>query len=498
MAVVDAEEHARVVAEVERLGAQVTERDRQLVERDQQVAERDQQVAELKAQVEALMKKVEELTEQLRRNSTNSHLPPSSDGPGATSRGVRPPKKRKGTKRKQGGQKGRRGSRRQLLPPERVHEFVNHFPDACERCASELSPETDADAQRYQLVDLRDGALHVTEHRRHTVRCERCGRSTIAAYDHEAIPLSPFGPGLVTGVAMLTGVYHLSRREAQRLLRDFFRLKVSVGAISSMEARASKALISAVEEARRDVEAAPVKHADATSWLLAGITMSLWTLSTALTTFYRIFEDGRRKTIKTMFGNLIGILVSDRASVFGFWEMALRQICWAHLLRAFISFAQRDGPVGAFGRELLDCAALVFEYWHGFKKGLLTREELSAWMRPVQRQFEATLRRAVAADHKRLSGSCADILAHREALWTFVVHEGVEPTNNLAERDLRPLVLWRKRSHGCRSERGLRFAERIMTVAQTLGKRGKHVFEFVREAVTAHLEGRPQPSLLAA
>lgn len=490
MAVVDAEEHARIVAKVGRLEAQLADRDREL-------AERDQQIRELKAQVEALMKKVEELTEELRRNSTNSHLPPSSDGPGATSRGVRPPKKRIGTKRKRGGQKGRRGSHRQLLPPERVHEFVEHFPDACERCASALSPTVDADALRYQLIDLREGALHVTEHRRHAVTCRRCGHATLAAYDREAIPASPFGPGLVAGVAMLTGVYHLSRREAQRLLRDFFRLKVSVGAISSMEARVSKALVPAVEEARRDVEAAPVKHADATSWLLAGITMSLWTLSTALTTFYRIFEDGRRTTIKRMFGKLIGILVSDRASVFGFWEMALRQICWAHLLRAFISFAQRDGPVGGFGRELLDCAALVFEYWHGFKKGLLTREELRTWMRPVQHHFEATLRRAVAADHKKLSGSCADILAHRDALWTFVVHEGVEPTNNLAERDLRPLVLWRKRSHGCRSERGLRFAERIMTVAQTLGKRGKQVFDFIHETVATHLEGRPQPSLLA-
>lgn len=454
------------------------------------LAERDRQIAELKEQVATLLAKLDQ-------NSSNSNRPPSSDGPGAASRGVRPSKKRKGAKRKRGGQKGRRGTHRQLLPPDRVHEFVDHFPEACERCASPLPRKLDADARRYQLVDLGDGALHVTEHRRHGVTCG-CGHTTLAAYDREAMSSSPFGPGLITGVAMLTGVYHLSRREARRLLRDFFRLPVSVGAISKMEERASKALVAAVEEAERDVEEAPVKHADATSWLLAGVTLSLWTLCTELTTLYRIFKDGRRKTIRVMFGKLVGILVSDRASVFGFWKMALRQICWAHLLRRFVSFAQRDGPVGALGRELLDCAALVFEYWHGFKHGLLTREELEVWMRPVQRQFEATLRRAVAANVKELSGSCADILAHREALWTFVIHDGVGPTNNLAERDLRRLVLWRRRSFGSRSERGLRFVERIMTVSQTLGKRGKWVFQFVRETVAAHLEGRPQPSLLAA
>ena len=477
MAFVSAEEHARVVAEVERLKAEL--------------AERDRQIAELKEKVEALIA-------QLGRNSSNSHLPPSSDGPGAAARGVRPSKKQHGGKRKRGGQKGRRGAHRQLLPPERVHAFVDHFPDGCERCASALSRKLDAQALRYQVVDLCDGALHVTEHRRHAVTCERCGHATLAAYDRITIPSSPFGPGLVGAVAVLTGVYHLSRRETQGLLRDLFRFEISVGAISKMEARASTALASAVEEAERDVEAALVKHADATSWLLAGITMSLWTLSTTLTTVYRIFSDGREKTIKVMFGELVGILVSDRASVFGFWAMARRQICWAHLLRSFVSFAQRAGPVGAFGRELLDCAALVFQYWHGFKRGLLTREELAAWMRPVQRHFEATLHRAVLANHTKLSGSCADILAHREALWTFVVHEGVEPTNNLAERDLRPLVLWRKRSFGSRSERGLRFAERVMTVAQTLRKRGKQVFEFVRESVSAQFEGRPRPSLLAA
>ena len=477
MAFVSAEEHAKVVAEVERLKAEL--------------AERDRQTAELKELVEALRA-------ELRKNSSNSHLPPSSDGPGAVGRGVRPGKNRHGGKRKRGGQKGRRGAHRQLLPPERVHAFVDHFPDSCECCASALSQKHDEQALRYQVVDLLDGGLHVTEHRRHAVTCERCGHATLARYDATKIPSSPFGPGLVAAVVVLTGVYHLSRRETQGVLRDLFRLEMSVGAISKIEARASTALASAVQEAKRDVEAALVKHADATSWLLAGITMSLWTLSTTLTTVYRIFNDGREKTIKAMFGEFVGILVSDRASVFGFWAMVRRQICWAHLLRTFVSFAQRAGPVGAFGRELLDCAALVFEYWHGFKRGLLTREELAAWMRPVQHAFEAALHRAVLADHKKLSGSCADILAHREALWTFVVHEGVEPTNNLAERDLRPLVLWRKRSFGSRSERGLRFAERIMTVAQTLRKRGKQVFDFVYETVAAHLEGEPPPSLLAA
>ena len=162
-----------------------------------------------------------------------------------------------------------------------------------------------------------------------------------------------------------------------------------------------------------------------------------------------------------------------------------------------MAFSERDGPAGTIGRELLDCAALVFEYWHRFKDGGLTREELENWMRPVRERFEAVLARAVANDIERVAGSCADILAHAEALWTFVTHEGVEPTNNHAERELRAFVLWRKRSFGSQSERGERFAERLMTVAHTARKQGKDVLDFIVRSVTAHIHGATPPSLIA-
>src|SRR5690606_15326902 len=215
-----------------------------------------------------------------------------------------------------------------------------------------------------------------------------------------------------------------------------------------------------------------------------------------------IFKDGCRATIESMFkddeGRLVGIMTSDRASVFGFWRMGLRQMCWAHLLRKFVSFSERDGPVGTFGRELLDYAALTFDYWRGFCDGKLTREKLEIWMHRIRRGFEATLERAAASGLDHLSGSCADMLAHREALRTFVDVEGVEPTNNLAERDLRELVIWRKRCFGSQSLRGLRFVERVMTVVQTLRKRGRGVLDFLERTVAASFAGTPKPSLLGA
>jgi transposase len=461
------------------------------------VAERDATIAEQAEQLAKLSAQVAELKELLGRNSRNSHLPPSSDGPGAGSRGGSPnPRGKSG--RKRGGQKGHRGSHRVLLPPERVSKVVDLFPEACEGCADPLPEVQDAAACRYQQLEIQDHRPHLTEWRRHEVHCERCDAWTRAPHDPQKIPSMAFGPCLTAVVVLLTGAYHLSRRKTRKLLQELFGISVSLGAISSMERRASKALKPAHEEALREVQYAGVKHSDATTWLRSGQLMSLWVVATVAATVYQIFSDGRSGTIRPMFGPRTGILVSDRATVFNFWSMDLRQVCHAHLLRKFVSFSEHEGTAGDLGRALLECTTLIFEYWHGYKDGLLTRQELQFWMRPVQRTFEQWLERGEKADIKSVSGSCTDILAHRDALWTFVTHEGVEPTNNHGELELRDFVLWRKRSFGTQSERGERFAERVMTVVRTARKQGKAVLDFLVCSIKACIQQTTPPRLLGA
>ena len=453
-------------------------------------------LAERDAQITALTKQVELLTEQLNRNSNNSHLPPSSDGPGSGLRGGKAARNKRKAERKRGGQKGHRGSHRELLSADRVDMIKDLFPEVCLGCARELPRVIDAAACRHQQLDLHDHRPRVTEWRRHEVQCEHCDQWTRAPYDSATIPSSAFGPCLTATVALLTGAYHLSRRKTQKLLSELFGITVSLGTITAMEQRASEALACAHDEALREVQYAEVKHTDATSWTRAGKLMSLWTMASEAATVYRIFADGCRETILPMFGPRLGFLVSDRATVFGFWPMALRQVCHAHLLRKYVAFSERDGPGGALGRELLELSSLMFEYWHGFKQGVLTRHELQFWMRPIARDLERVLQRGVTADIERLSGSCADILAHRDALWTFVQRDGVEPTNNHGELELRDFVLWRKRSFGSQSERGERFAERVMTAVRTARKQGKHVLDFIVSSVLAHVDGTSPPRLL--
>ena len=155
-------------------------------------------------------------------------------------------------------------------------------------------------------------------------------------------------------------------------------------------------------------------------------------------------------------------------------------------------------PSPHLGSQLFPAPDRPITYWHGFKDGFLTCEDLALWLAPVRRHFERSLTSASKSDIRALSGSAKDVLAHKEALWTFVTEDGVEPTNNHAERELRAFVLWRKQSFGSQSERGERYAERIMTVVRTARKQGQEVLEFVVRSIEAHLNGATSPRLIGA
>jgi transposase len=454
------------------------------------------QVGELLGRVVALTQKVAELTERLGQNSRNSHLPPSSDPPGTAGKsgsGQRPK-----SERPRGGQRGHRGSRRELVAADKVDDVVDLYPAECENCWAALPERPDPDAKRYQWIEVPPLRPYIKETQRHEVACPCCGHKTRAAYDEQEIPASPFGPRLMSMVAVLTGIYHVSRRSAAKLLSDLVGVPISLGAVSAVEARVSEAVEPPVAEAWQRVEGASIKHTDGTTWLKAGAVLALWTIASTAATVFKIVADGSRATLAPLYGALRGILVSDRATALAFWAMERRQICWAHLLRKYVSFSERAGPAGELGRQLLDYTGLLFDYWHDYKAGRLDRATFLAWMAPVRAQIEAVLERAVASGIDRLAGSCANILGHRAALWTFIDVDGVEPTNNHAERELRAFVLWRRRSFGTQSERGNLFAERLMTVAHTARKQRKDVLSFLTACCQAQLDGTRAPSLFAA
>jgi len=459
--------------------------------RDDRIAELEAEVAELRQTNEKLLARIAALEARLNQSSANSSQPPSKDSP----KQRRERKRKRKSGRKRGGQPGHKPHQRELVPPEKVTATVDHRPDQCDGCGAVLTEVDDTEPLRHQIIELPEIIPDVTEHRLHACDCPSCGHRTRAKLPPD-VPASMWGPRLQALVGLLTGSYRVSRRGVVSLLSDVLSIRVSLGALSKAEERVSEAIAPAVDEAVDFAQAQPIKHCDATSWSNGGIARTLWTLSTAMVTVFAITVDGSRSAARVLLDRVRGILVSDRATVFLFWAMSRRQICWAHLLRKFLGCAQRGGPGAQLARELQSTTELMFHYWHRVRDGTMSRAEFRRWTFTVRERFEWLLERGAARSAPGFSGVCKNILEHKDALWNFVEHRGLDPTNNQAERDLRPGVQWRKTSYGSQSERGERYAERIMTVTHTLRKQQRPVFEYLYHACLNSQNGRSPPSLL--
>jgi transposase len=138
----------------------------------------------------------------------------------------------------------------------------------------------------------------------------------------------------------------------------------------------------------------------------------------------------------------------------------------------------------------------MFNLWHRVRDGTLSREDFQAAMQPIQTRVGDLLREGAALACDKTRRTCEKILKLEVALWTFVRVEGVEPTNNSAERGLRRAVLWRRRSFGIQSEDGSHFVERVLTAVMTLRQQQRDVLDYLTEACAAAIRGEKAPSLL--
>ncbi|MGA8351795.1 MAG: transposase [Isosphaeraceae bacterium] len=138
----------------------------------------------------------------------------------------------------------------------------------------------------------------------------------------------------------------------------------------------------------------------------------------------------------------------------------------------------------------------LFADWWAFRGGELDRAGLQARLNPIARELQGILEQGRSCADSKAATFCVNLLAVYPALWLFAAVEGVEPTNNHAERILRLGVLWRKNAFGCHSAAGCRFVERILTVVQTLRLQKRPVLEYLHRAIVAHRAGLPAPQLL--
>jgi hypothetical protein len=173
------------------------------------------------------------------------------------------------------------------------------------------------------------------------------------------------------------------------------------------------------------------------------------------------------------------------------------QWCWAHLKRDIQKLIDSsDGKVKRLGHDLMRQERLLFEHWRRYQAGAITWRGFQRLAGPIRSEFNSLLLRGSFSGHEKLIGFCDEILPRREHLWTFLEVEGIEPTNNTAERTLRPAVIYRKLSFGTQSARGSRYLERILTISETCRLQNRNAYQFLIEAMKAKFSNSNVPSLL--
>lgn len=447
--------------------------------------ERDARIATLEAKVAQLEAVVHDLTK-----------PPLPPRPAPTL--PKGPAKQP-TGKKPGGQPGHPPHLKTLAPPERVNEFVPFIPTVCAHCQTALPQEAgpnDPPPVRHQVAELPKLAAKITEYQGHARTCPCCGKVTQATIPEE-IRAHSVGPNLTGVLSYFAGCHGVSKRGVEEISEAVFDANVALGTVANLEQEVSEALAPAYEEAKEAVQEAEVKHLDETGWKEAGKKRWLWVAATTTVVVFLIHTLRNVVALRKLLGEkLDGILCSDRWAAYDHWPTVRRQLCWAHLKRNWEKMRERGGQAKKIAEACLSVHKRVFELWHLFRGGGCSRLDLGNDMAPLTLELLQVLQTGKRCRDRKTRRFCARLEDLFLAMWTFVVVEGVEPTNNHAERVQRRAVLWRRRSFGCHSADGCRFVERILTVVQTLRLQKRSVVQFLQQAIEAHRSGQKSPKLL--
>jgi transposase len=462
------------VAELEK---KLGEKERQLGEKDKKLEEKEEQIADLERQL-ALRK----------QNSTNSSKPPSSDGLAGV-----PRQRGRGKKslRKAGGQPGHRGAHRPLVPAERVDEIRHILPEQCQRCGKALPQEltqaqTVGDPQRHQVTELPAMRAQVSEYQMHGVACE-CGAITHAVLPPEL--KGNFGPELTALVAYLTVVCRMPRRVVEGLLEQVLGVEMSLGSTQKCWEEASLAVALACQEVEKQLKDEPVLNVDETGWRTNGDKRYLWAFVALQFVVYTVAVTRGSAVLVRLLGAVFrGVLCSDRFSAYLKYHSGPAQFCWAHLKRNLLGIMDltKNSAVERFCRDALAAHARLFRLWHKFRGGQIDRQQLLLRSLPIQKKIFTLAEQHLNSRHREVENLARALWEHNERLFTFLEHEGVEPTNNSAERALRTGVQWRKICFGNRSATGELATARLLTVAGTCKLQKLNVLAYLAVAIAAH------------
>ena len=174
------------------------------------------------------------------------------------------------------------------------------------------------------------------------------------------------------------------------------------------------------------------------------------------------------------------------------------QFCWAHFKRNLLGILEytKNSATERFCRDALAQQARLFRLWHKFRGGQMDRRELVLRSIPIQQRLVTLAERHLDSPQREVANLASALFEHNERFFTFLEHEGVEPTNNSVERALRTAVQWRKICFGTRSVAGELATARLLTVAETCDLQKVNILAYLAAAITCHRNRQQAPSLL--
>ena len=386
------------------------------------------------------------LKERLKLDSRNSSKPPSSDGPGGGNRA-----QRRASARKRGAQKGHPGAFRELLPESQVDAVHECAPAPVCECGGAVAAR--GKPLRHQVFDVPPVVRpEVQEYRLYSGVCTVCGREHRAALP-AGVPSGQIGPRALALVGVLGTRYHLTQFKIRDLLAQLMGVDFSVGAISQAHGKVAAALKEPVAQAKATLSQAPVVYMDETRYPREGTANWVWGAIQPKLVVFAVLPSRARYVIHDRIG-------------------------------------QRQGMPGRVGRRLLGLGYVMFR-WRA--RGMSSAQQFE----PLQRRLRQALQAGVAQTQcTRTVNTCANVLALWPALWGFIHHPGVEPSNNAAEQALRGIVLKRKISGPTRSRRGDEFIANGFSAFESCRRQGRDFVEYMRSAMVAWIDNAAPPSLV--
>ena len=421
-----------------------------------------------------LQDRVETLQARLAQNSTTSHRPPSSDSPYRKPR----PRPTATTPRKAGGKPGHPGHGPALLPPTTVHEVR---PARCP-CGNMTFALT-TPYHTHQVIELPPITMEVTHWILHQSWCAVC--STWQKAQVPTAHATGYGPRFSALMGEVAGTYGNGRRMVQTFCASVLQIPISLGAIQKVLDRVAQAIEPHYSAIATQARHALVNYIDETSWFLTNTLHWLWVMASDTVAFYMIHPHRSKEAFAALIDDWTGLLVSDGYGVYQSW-VATRQTCLAHLIRTARGLTARQQP------DLAACgtwALVELQRLCHMATAPPTGGEWRAWY--------ARLCKLIDQYHDRADDAgrfARRLLREMDSLWVFLVHHGVEPTNNRAERALRFGVLWRKRSLGTASDKGNHWVERILSLKETCRLHARATYTVLVDAITSLFHGE-QPDL---